>query len=599
MIVLYLEPHAGAVGAPPPTVPGRALCWNPQSPPGQAGPLSPPWLKECASEVTAVNAALRQALRQDEDIIVIGRDCAPTAQSLAEMAAFSRSTDADPMVMFAAPRDQGGVVTGLRLPPGAPGATLAALRRLLPPHTYVPRLFPSYVLLKTAFLKEIGLLDEAYATWPAAVDDMALRANAFGFRSLMLNHVFVPSASAPPNSADEELLAARFPEAGTMLEEFQKSARRVAERQICRLLAPGRRLVAFDFSYFSTGHDGTNEAGIALLRSAAAVCKDVDFAVIASPAVWDAHGLASIDGLRRLEPGAIQEQPFAIIRMGQPWRQDELPPLFRSAPIVAFFMLDAIGYDCQYIAAQVPGLDDLWSFVATFADAVFTQSRFTLRRLEERFHFDDRCLRRVTHHSLDTTDYGRPAAREGKHVLVVGNHFKHKFVTPTVDALAPRFPDRSFVAIGYTGDRAWPNVTCLTSGALPDEEFSALYDQAQCVIFPSVYEGFGFPVLHALARRKAVYVRRSPLYDELQSLMAHGGNVHQFKDIDDLAQQLARADSTVFVPGAKAPGRVAPCDVRGWERSAREVLAALEACAQRVDYERLVERNRWCNLLRG
>lgn len=599
MIVLYLEPHAGAVPALPPTVPGIALCWNPQPSLGQAGPMSPPWLHECASEVTAVNAALREALRQNEDIIIIGRDSAPTAQSLAEMAAFSRSAEADPMVMLAAPRDQGGVVTGLHLPLAAPDGTRAALRRLLPPHTYVPRLFPSCVLLKTAFLKEIGLLDEAYATWPAAVDDIALRANAFGFRSLMLNHVFVPSAPAPSNQADEELLAARFPEAATMLEEFQGSARRIAERQVCRLLAPGRRLVAFDFSYFSTGHDGTNEAGIALLRAAAAVCKDVDLAVIASPAVWDAHGLASIAGLRRLEPGAIQEQPFAIIRMGQPWRQEELPPLFRSAPIVAFFMLDAIGYDCQYIAAQVPGLDDLWSFVATFADAVFTQSRFTLRRLEERFHFDDRCLRRVTHHSLDVTDYGRPAATEGRHVLVVGNHFKHKFVTPTVDALAPRFPDLSFVAIGYTGDRTWPNVTCLTSGALPDEEFSALYDQAKCVIFPSIYEGFGFPVLHALARHKAVYVRRNPLYDELQPLMAHGGNVHQFKDIDDLAQQLAREDSTAFVPGAKAPGHAAPCDVRGWERSAREVLAALEACTERVDYERLVERNRWCNLFRS
>ncbi len=598
MIVLYLEPHAEAVTALLRTVPWTVLCWNPHRPLGQADPMSPPWLQDRAREVLAVNAALHQALRQDEDIIIIGRDCAPTVQSLAEMVAFSCSTDADPMVMFASPRDQSGVVTGLPLPLAASGATRAALRRLLPRHTYVPRLFPACVLLKTAFLKEIGLLDEAYATWPAAVDDLALRANAFGFRSIMLNHIFVSSAPPSPSRADEGLLDKRFPEAGKMLQEFLGSARRIAERQVCRLLAPGRRLVAFDFSYFSTGHDGTNEAGIALLRGAAAVCNDIDLAVIASRAVWDAHGLASIAGLSRLEPGAIQEQPFAIIRMGQPWRPEELPPLFRSAPIVAFFMLDAIGYDCQYIAAQVPGLDDLWAFVATFADCVFTQSRFTLRRLEERFHFDARCLRAVTHHSLDMADYGRPSHAPGRHILVVGNHFKHKFVAPTVDALAPHFPDRSFVAIGYTGDCPWPNVTCITSGELPDAEFFALYDQAQCVIFPSIYEGFGFPVLHALARGKVVYVRRNALYDELQPLLAHGGNIHQFTDSDDLAQQLAREDSTVFVPDADAAGHAVPWDTRGWERSAGEVLTALGVCAQGADYERLVERNRWCNIFR-
>jgi glycosyltransferase involved in cell wall biosynthesis len=36
-------------------------------------------------------------------------------------------------------------------------------------------------------------------------------------------------------------------------------------------------------------------------------------------------------------------------------------------------------------------------------------------------------------------------------------------------------------------------------GELPDEELAALYRGARCLAYPSLYEGFGIPVLEAMA----------------------------------------------------------------------------------------------------
>jgi glycosyltransferase involved in cell wall biosynthesis len=36
-------------------------------------------------------------------------------------------------------------------------------------------------------------------------------------------------------------------------------------------------------------------------------------------------------------------------------------------------------------------------------------------------------------------------------------------------------------------------------GFVPDDELARLYRGAQCVLYPSLYEGFGIPVLEALA----------------------------------------------------------------------------------------------------
>ncbi|MGL1544388.1 glycosyltransferase, partial [Vibrio parahaemolyticus] len=77
----------------------------------------------------------------------------------------------------------------------------------------------------------------------------------------------------------------------------------------------------------------------------------------------------------------------------------------------------------------------------------------------------------------------------------------------TVLALAERFPGERIEALGLADTKAWPaNVTPHAAGLLDHAAIDALYLGARVVVFPSQAEGFGFPVLDALARRRPVFV---------------------------------------------------------------------------------------------
>ena len=52
-------------------------------------------------------------------------------------------------------------------------------------------------------------------------------------------------------------------------------------------------------------------------------------------------------------------------------------------------------------------------------------------------------------------------------------------------------------------------------GHVPDEELARLYRGARCVAYPSLYEGFGIPVLEAMACGTPVVTSRGGATEEL------------------------------------------------------------------------------------
>ncbi len=52
-------------------------------------------------------------------------------------------------------------------------------------------------------------------------------------------------------------------------------------------------------------------------------------------------------------------------------------------------------------------------------------------------------------------------------------------------------------------------------GAPSDEELAALYRGARCLVYPSLYEGFGIPVLEAMACGTPVVTSRGGATEEV------------------------------------------------------------------------------------
>jgi glycosyltransferase involved in cell wall biosynthesis len=198
-------------------------------------------------------------------------------------------------------------------------------------------------------------------------------------------------------------------------------------------------------------------------------------------------------------------------------------------------------------------------------------------------------MRRVSRHSLDASEYGTPSERTPgvePHIFIIGNHFDHKFVRRTADAVAAGFPDRKIVAVGY-GEKtpAHDNIVKYESGNLTNEVFEKFYSDAELVVFPSHYEGFGFPILHSLARQRPIYVRDSALYRELADGIEGAENIHYFCTSADLVADI-RNNGASWIGSGRAGEK------GGWDRSAREVFDALEQARATVSYEGIVDRLR-------
>lgn len=91
---------------------------------------------------------------------------------------------------------------------------------------------------------------------------------------------------------------------------------------------------------------------------------------------------------------------------------------------------------------------------------------------------------------------------EGPYVLTVGTSWPRKNMKLAVEAmrrLRGRIPHR-LVIVGKAG---WEDVgedpAIVKTGYVPDEEMPALYSGAELYVCPSRYEGFGLPVLEAMA----------------------------------------------------------------------------------------------------
>ena len=121
-------------------------------------------------------------------------------------------------------------------------------------------------------------------------------------------------------------------------------------------------------------------------------------------------------------------------------------------------------------------------------------------------------------------------------VLVIGNKYPHKMIKNVMPYIM-KSTMANFVVVGTEEEgKKSNNVYGYRSGGLDEKYMRFLHENAEMIIFPSVYEGFGLPLLDALNYGKEVIAIDSPLNHELEQLnKSFSGHVHyinDFKEID-------------------------------------------------------------------
>ncbi|HTQ80847.1 MAG TPA: glycosyltransferase family 1 protein [Thermoanaerobaculia bacterium] len=111
----------------------------------------------------------------------------------------------------------------------------------------------------------------------------------------------------------------------------------------------------------------------------------------------------------------------------------------------------------------------------------------------------------------------------------------------------------------------------LQVGQVPEEVLPAVYQGAELFLYPTLYEGFGLPVIEAMASRTAVITSNTSALKEIAEGYAH---LVDPLDVDGMAKAIARcmSDPEHRANLAKLGTRRAE-DFR-WERTARRTLDA-------------------------
>ena len=132
--------------------------------------------------------------------------------------------------------------------------------------------------------------------------------------------------------------------------------------------------------------------------------------------------------------------------------------------------------------------------VVAAAHRVIAVSEFTKRELVSLLGTDVAKIRVVPNAVEDVFTPDGPRA-EGDYVLAVGTLEPRKNLARIAQAVDGEL--RVVGAHGWGGVEPPRDVTWL--GASSDEELAALYRGARCLVYASLYEGFGIPVAEALA----------------------------------------------------------------------------------------------------
>ena len=213
------------------------------------------------------------------------------------------------------------------------------------------------------------------------------------------------------------------------------------------------------------------------------------------------------------------------------------------------------GVDLAQIDVVLPGVDPVFQLLPPVDVAAFRQAK----QLPDRF------------------------------ILHVGTLQPRKNLPALIAAFAqllqqsPRCADLQLLLVGGKGwlyDEIFTQVDKLQlqervrfMGYVPDDELPFWYNAAALLVFPSIYEGFGLPILEALACGTPVIAANTPVVSEV---MGEAGLLFPATDVGALANELSRVLNHPELAAAMRRAGLIQAERFTWEQAGRQMAAVYQ-----------------------
>jgi glycosyltransferase involved in cell wall biosynthesis len=455
----------------------------------------------------------------------------------------------------------------------------------LPPHELLGNVLAPCMVLKPILLTDFGAADAPYVSLAGTLLHRLISARRCGFRSVLANRAVVSVAGADCAKAPVRLVSVppedmgRLRKFGSEIDrgwsEFRGASTELLERLTGRHLKTASGLtppsLLLDMRNVRATYNGTTFAAIGAAWGLYRCLEGWNVAILAHPAGAAFHEFESAFPGWMIHTSPPSTGFNVALRLSQPWHIQDMIDLHLAARVNAYLILDTIAWDVLYAAP--PHLDGTWHFLSTAADGLLFISEFSRQRFHGRFPTSERRIDAVCHLSFNPNDYSRPElldAREDDYILVIGNQLDHKDVSSTVGLLASAFPFARIEALGPSPVRS-PHVQTHASGNLGEVDVHRLYASARLAVFPSFYEGFGFPVVTALAYGRTLLARESSLLTEVAANCQPRGRLISFRQRDELVDRIGRLLHGEPVPERTIGSALNGGSCRSWKDVGREI----------------------------
>lgn len=310
-------------------------------------------------------------------------------------------------------------------------------------------------------------------------------------------------------------------------------------------------------------------------------------------------------GLSRLTRGLARELSYMPRGLRKRAQREELDLLHCPSPLVpgrldipmVVTLHDVIGWDHpEWLSrANVAQLRTRLPKALNRGAHVITSSHYSKQRIVDRLEVPEERItvtvlgldeRFSATHAADDDARLQALGLERSYLLTVGTLQPRKNVEASISAfeqLSERFPELDLVVVGARGwrddeligrlDRSPVTDRIKVLGRVSDEDLVAVYRGADCFVFPSRYEGFGFPPLEAMACGTPVV---SSGATSLAEIVEGVGVVIDPDDTDQIAEEVA----DVLTSDQKRESMIAKGIEHAasftWERCAEETVAVYE-----------------------